>query len=39
MGSGITFDELRFKLMFEGITFCYRDFIPEGVSWADITDD
>lgn len=37
--SGLTIDEIHFKLMFEGINFTYRDFVPEGVLWADIIDD
>lgn len=39
MVSSITADEVRFKLMFEGSYISYRDFVPEGVKWADILDD
>ena len=37
--AGITWDEIRFKLMFEGQYISYRDFVPEGSKWSDITDE
>lgn len=39
MVSAITIDELRFKLMFEGSHITYKEFVPDGVKWADITDE
>ena len=37
--AGVTFEEIRFKLMFEGQYISYRDFVPQGISWDDITDE